>query len=384
MRPGYALKRLEAAEGSRRWVLRDLDQGTVRRLSDADADLLQQLDGTHSAAELVALRRASGSGRPAPRASRGCSPTSATAACSSASTRREVPRASRRRPACCSPHVMLLPRAGEVIDAVYRARRPAARHAGGGRGGRRAGRRRGSARSRYLVAGRYGTPFVVGGQIGLGGLVFLLGRLAIVAVHELAHGLVLASYGRRVERAGFKLLLVFPYAFVDTSQAWLEPRRRRIAVSAAGPAADLAVGAVFALACLVAPAGSLRDVLFQLAFAGYVGACFNLNPFLDRDGYQILVDVLREPNLRQRAREQLVARRRRLARCSPATRRSAFALVARGGRVRGRDDAALPADAGGGRARRLARRGSRSAPSGSSCCVPAAVTLVAVRERARA
>jgi len=42
-----------------------------------------------------------------------------------------------------------------------------------------------------------------------------------------------------------------------------------------------------------------------LAFAGYVGAFFNLNPFLDRDGYQVLVEWLREPGLKQRAREQL-------------------------------------------------------------------------------
>jgi putative peptide zinc metalloprotease protein len=160
----------------------------------------------------------------------------------------------------------------------------------------------------YLVARRYGTPFVVAQRIGVGALVFLVGRLAIVAVHELAHGLVLASFGRRVERAGFKLLLIFPYAFVDTSQAWLEPRHRRIAVSAAGPAADLTLGALFAVGCVAAPAGALRDILFQLSFAAYVGACFNLNPFLDRDGYQILVDVLREPNLRQRAREQFARR----------------------------------------------------------------------------
>jgi hypothetical protein len=78
---------------------------------------------------------------------------------------------------------------------------------------------------------------------------------------------------------------------------------RRIAASAAGPA-DLALGALFALGCLAAPAGPTRDVPFQLAFAAYVGACFN--PFLDRDGCQIL-----EPNLRRRAREQFA---RRLAR----------------------------------------------------------------------
>jgi putative peptide zinc metalloprotease protein len=160
----------------------------------------------------------------------------------------------------------------------------------------------------YLVAGRYGTPFVVARKVGVGALVFLLGRLAVVAVHETAHGLTMASYGRRVRRAGVKVLLIFPYAFVDTSEAWFEPRRRRIAITAAGPVSDLSLGAVFSLCCLALPAGSLRDIFFQLAFAAYVGALFNLNPFVERDGYQILVDVLREPGLRRRAREQLFRR----------------------------------------------------------------------------
>jgi putative peptide zinc metalloprotease protein len=100
-------------------------------------------------------------------------------------------------------------------------------------------------------------------------------------------------------------VLVFPYVYVDTSDAWFEPRRRRIAVSAAGPASDLCLGGVFALCCLVSAPGTIRDVFFQLAFGAYVAAFFNLNPLVERDGYHILVDVLREPGLRQRAREQL-------------------------------------------------------------------------------
>ena len=54
----------------------------------------------------------------------------------------------------------------------------------------------------------------------------------------------------------------------------------------------------------------MRDVFFQLAFAGYVGAFFNLNPFIDRDGYHILVDYLREPGLRKRAKDQFSRRLR--------------------------------------------------------------------------
>jgi putative peptide zinc metalloprotease protein len=158
----------------------------------------------------------------------------------------------------------------------------------------------------YLIARRYGTPFVVAQRIGIGAAVFLLGRFLVVALHELAHGLVVSSYGRRVTRAGVKLMLVFPYAFVDTSDGWFEPRRRRLAISAAGPASDLLVGGVFALGAAFVD-GTVRDVLFQLSFAAYVGALSNLNPLLDRDGYHMLVDWLGEPGLRRRARAHLAA-----------------------------------------------------------------------------
>jgi putative peptide zinc metalloprotease protein len=160
----------------------------------------------------------------------------------------------------------------------------------------------------YLVGARYGTPFVVAHRLLLGGAVFILGRFAIVAVHELAHGLALAHYGRRSDRAGLRLVMIFPYAFVDTSEAYFEPRLHRIVISAAGPVSDLSLGALFSFLCAASPPGSLRDILFQLAFAGYVGAFFNANPFLDRDGYQILSDFVREPSLRQRARAQLSQR----------------------------------------------------------------------------
>ena len=157
----------------------------------------------------------------------------------------------------------------------------------------------------FLVAGRYGTPFVVASKVGLGGVVFLLGRFALAAAHETAHGLAMNHFGRRVQKAGLKLLMIFPYAYVDTSEMWFEPRRRRIAVSAAGPVSDFALGGLFSLACLALPAGSARDVFFQLALAAYVGGLLNLNPMVERDGYHILVDYLREPGLRRRALMQL-------------------------------------------------------------------------------
>ena len=153
----------------------------------------------------------------------------------------------------------------------------------------------------YLVGARYGTPLVVAHRLLLGGLVFIAGRFLLVAVHEAAHGMALSHYGRRTDRAGLRLVMIFPYAFVDTSEAYFEPRSHRMVVSAAGPLSDFSCGAAFAIACALAPKGNVRDVLFQLAFAGYVGAFFNANPFLDRDGYQIL-ERLARPAAAARAR----------------------------------------------------------------------------------
>jgi putative peptide zinc metalloprotease protein len=307
-RSGYALKRLEASEGPDRWVLRDLRSDRFLRMSDSDAKLFQLVDGRHALPELIGeAERLAGAGGPAQlaRLLSELAERGLLAGIDGAEPA-EAPREGVLQ-RLAAPRERTWAGAGELFERLYRG--------GGWRlftGPALAAIAAlivaGMLVFPYLVVARYGTPFVVARKIGIGGLVFMLGRFAIVAVHETAHGLTMASYGRRVRAAGLKLLLIFPYAYVDTSEAWFEPRRRRVAISAAGPVSDLSLGALFALSCLGLPAGTLRDILFQLAFAAYLGAFFNLNPFVERDGYQILVDLLREPGLRRRAREQLSRR----------------------------------------------------------------------------
>jgi len=307
VRSGYALKRLDASEGSKRWILKDLTRNTFLRLSDNDAQLFELLDGSHSLADLIgeSERRFGAAG--APRLARllaDLGERGYLAGVAGAAAEEEAPKGFWRR--LFQPREKTIAGVGDWFDALYRRggwilfTKPAlvaiaALIVGG------------LAAFVYLVVGRYGTPFVVSQRIGLGALVFLLGRFAVVAVHETAHGLAMASFGRRIERAGLKLVAIFPYAFVDTSEAWFEPRPRRIAISAAGPISDFSLGAIFSICCVFVE-GTVRDVFFQLAFAGYVGAFFNLNPFIDRDGYHILVDYLREPGLRKRAKDQFSRR----------------------------------------------------------------------------
>jgi putative peptide zinc metalloprotease protein len=309
VRSGWALKRLPASEGERRWVLKDLGRGTFMHMADDEAALFQLLDGRRGLPDLVgeAEKRFGGGGTARLAGLLAGLAEHGLLEGSESNGAGEVMAPTGRVASLLRPRSHVVEGASGFFARIYEAGgfvlfTPAAVAVAGTIAFV------GAAAFAYLVFGRYGTPFVVASKVGFGGLVFLFGRFVVVAFHELAHGLLLTAYGRRVDKAGVKLLLIFPYVFVDTSDAWFEPRRRRVAVSAAGPASDLTIGGVFSLAAVFAGQGTLRDIFFQLAFAAYVGAIFNLNPFLDRDGYNMLVDGLGQPGLRTRARVWIAAK----------------------------------------------------------------------------
>jgi putative peptide zinc metalloprotease protein len=300
LRDGWALKRLDASEGARRYILRDPGSGELVRMTEDEASLLLLLDGRRELVELVGeAERRVGSAGPgvlarlmADLANRGLLEGTEAAPVRHGLIRRVA-----------GPHVLASDRVGPLVDRVYAAggylafTRPVVAVAG-------LVALAGPVAMLALMVEDSVTPFVVSAALPLGVLAFLVGRFVVVALHELAHALAVAAVGRSVRRAGLKIVLVFPYAFVDTSEGWFESRLRRMLISAAGPFSDLFLGGAFALLALVA-GGTAASVVFQLALAAYLGAFFNLNPLLDRDGYHLLVDALREPNLRTRSRAHL-------------------------------------------------------------------------------
>jgi putative peptide zinc metalloprotease protein len=303
LRSGWALKRVDDG----RYVLRDLRSKTFMRLDEPDARLLALLDGRRTIAELLVqattLVGPAGPGRLA-RVIAECGDRGLLDGIAATPTVPAEPGPLRR---ALEPRERTFEWVPDWFVRVYAVWgrlwfSPLAAT------GLVLLSLAGLVTFSYLIGARYGTPLVVAHRLLLGGLVFIAGRFLLVALHETAHGLALVHYGRRTDRAGLRLILLFPYAFVDTSEAYFEPRSHRIVISAAGPLSDFACGAAFSIACALSPRGNVRDVLFQLAFAAYVGAFFNANPFLDRDGYQILSDWLGEPRLRERARAQLSAR----------------------------------------------------------------------------
>ena len=180
VRSGYALKRLEASEGNRRWVLKDLRSDTFLRLSDNDAQLFELLDGTRSLVDLIgeAEQRfgAGGPGAPgaAARRPRRARLPRRRRALDPASGGEEAPQGFWKR--AFKPREKTFPKVGRAFERLY------------GAGGWVLFTRPalialavlivvGLGTSVYLIVGRYGTPFVVASKIGLGGLVFLVGPL---------------------------------------------------------------------------------------------------------------------------------------------------------------------------------------------------------------
>lgn len=306
LRSGWSLKRLEESEavGGARFVLKDHRSAMMVRLATEEAEMAQLLDGDHDLVSLLGEASARwGADGPA-RLARLLAELADKGMLSGVDADDALASSLPWLARLIRPRERELPGVPRAMAAVYRrggwvlftsaALAVMAVVALGG-----------LVAFAALIIGRYGTPFVVARRVGLGALVFVVARFALVVCHELAHGLIAESFGRPISRAGIKVALVFPYVFVDTTDAWFESRHRRMMISLAGPASDVILGGAFALACLATAPGGVRDILFQVAFGGYVGALFNLNPLMERDGYHVLVDLLSEPGLRRRATRHL-------------------------------------------------------------------------------
>lgn len=153
----------------------------------------------------------------------------------------------------------------------------------------------------YFLPGVSGSDLISGEQFALDFLMLGIALFITLTLHEIAHGLAVKHFGRHVPRAGIMLYFGMPAAFVDTSDIWLAPRHARMLVSLAGPLCDVLIGSIAAIIAWAAPETLAGVWMRRIATASYLTALFNFNPLLELDGYFILVDALRLPNLRNRA-----------------------------------------------------------------------------------
>lgn len=119
-------------------------------------------------------------------------------------------------------------------------------------------------------------------------------------VHELWHGIVAKQYGAVVPEWGLQLLVFFtPLTYVDASGSWRFANRwHRIHVAAAGMFIELFLAALAVVVWVRTQPGFLNSIAYNTIFAASTTTIlFNANPLMRFDGYYILSDLLRIPNL---------------------------------------------------------------------------------------
>lgn len=131
------------------------------------------------------------------------------------------------------------------------------------------------------------------------GLTLMLTKVA----HELGHAYTATRYGCRVPTMGVALLVLYPVLYTDTSDAWkLTSRDQRLRIGSAGIRVELALALLATFFWHVLPPGPFRSGVFLVASTTWVSTLLvNLSPFMRFDGYYLLSDLLRVPNLQDRA-----------------------------------------------------------------------------------
>jgi putative peptide zinc metalloprotease protein len=153
----------------------------------------------------------------------------------------------------------------------------------------------------FVDVARSGRFSLSGRSIALEGVILLLLNLFLILAHELGHASVLVHLGRRIGGAGFMVYYGAPAFYVDSSEALMLERRQRIMQSFAGPYVELVLAGAASLTVLFAPGAAVSSLLYRFAVLNYFAIFLNLVPLLELDGYWMLADVVRIPDLRTRS-----------------------------------------------------------------------------------
>jgi len=122
----------------------------------------------------------------------------------------------------------------------------------------------------------------------------------LVAIHELAHGIVCFHYGGRPQEMGIAFFFFIPVFYIDTTDTWMLKKKQSIMVFLAGPVSTFFIGNLFFVLSLLLPTLYINP-LRMIAFGSYLVVLMGFNPVVGSDGYYILQTLTDFPNLSSHA-----------------------------------------------------------------------------------
>ncbi len=133
-------------------------------------------------------------------------------------------------------------------------------------------------------------------------ILMLIVFVVVKVLHEAGHALTAKTCGAECNECGVMLMVFTPVLYTNVTDSWMLPRRQRLLVTAAGIAVELVIAAACMLLWWQAAPGLLKSVLLNTMLMCSVNTLlFNGNPLLRFDGYFVLADLLRLPNMASRS-----------------------------------------------------------------------------------
>jgi putative peptide zinc metalloprotease protein len=134
---------------------------------------------------------------------------------------------------------------------------------------------------------------------------YLITLFFVKICHELGHAYVAKSLGCRVPVIGVAFIVGWPILYTDTTDAWkVSSRIKKMRIGFAGIRVEIAIACISLLLWNFLDDSPVRSIVFLLSTTTWVlSVLINLNPLMRFDGYYLLSDWLRVPNLEQRSFE---------------------------------------------------------------------------------
>jgi putative peptide zinc metalloprotease protein len=121
-------------------------------------------------------------------------------------------------------------------------------------------------------------------------LYFLISNI----IHEIGHATCCVFFGKRPKEIGFGIYFFLPAFYIDLTEIWSLPKKKRIIINLAGLYFEVLLITPF-LFYTILFSTTYFNYIFQLFIIRLI---FNLNPFFRTDGYWVLSDYFQIPNLR--------------------------------------------------------------------------------------